>query len=134
MLRLVACGSIALAAGAAHAQITPDQHLGCATSYMVIRTALSSNPLAGEWQQRMYNSMNGLKVDGRLSTEEVMARVREAGYAAIAQYNSGALTPEKVTADVDACDALYGFALVPGFRLDPPTASATPSRDPAPTP
>lgn len=115
MFRRIACATImlagsALACGAASAEITPQQHLGCAVSYMTIETALKDHPAAPEWRERTHNSMTGLKMDGHLTNEQVLARVSIAGNEAVTQYNDGDLTPAKVAADVKMCDYLYGFA------------------------
>ncbi len=97
----------------AHAQpaISPEQHKICAVNYTLLRDVIDDKAKTTALFKRSFASMESYRQAEGITREQTVERVRAGTRPLIDAWSSGRLSRDKAVADVQACDALYGYPL-----------------------
>lgn len=95
----------------AHAQqgISPEQHKTCAVNYTLLRDVIDDKAKTTVLFKRYFASMESYRQAEGITREQTAERVKASTKPLIDAWSSGRLTRDKAVADVQACDALYGY-------------------------
>lgn len=97
----------------AHAQsaISPEQHKTCAVNYTLLRDVIDDKAKTTALFKRSFASMESYRQAEGITREQTVERIKAGKKPLIDAWSAGRLTREKAVADVQACDALYGYPL-----------------------